>query len=135
MTPDEAREFFRAGDMKDTARSQLASRVLKDEFAQREGVQESRAKGDGIQWLLGGLSRGVPSVARWFDHGTRWSKNGKPFCLVGQPYGLLPDAVRERAGLSAHGIDVMIDVEPSWHYPGQVLSVRVFAPGCSPAGA
>jgi hypothetical protein len=133
MTPDEAREFFRMGDMKETARSRLASKVLKDEFAHREGVKESRATGDGVAWLLGQpRPRGVSQRPRWFDHGTRWTKDGQPYCLVGQPYGLLPDAIRELAALGEHGIDVMIDVAPAWHYPGQVLSVRVFAPGAWP---
>jgi hypothetical protein len=105
--------------------------VLKDEFARREGVRESKSKGDEIQWLLGPRAHGVASVRRWFDHGTRWTKDGEPYCLVGQSYGLLPDAILELAGLSEHGIDVMIDVDPVWHYPGQVLAVRVFAPAFS----
>jgi hypothetical protein len=133
MTLDEAREHFRTGDLTNVARTQHASTVLKDEFACREGLRESKSKGDGIQWLLGGRSRGVASMRRWFDHGTRWTKDAEPYCLVGQPYGLLPDAIRELAGLSEHGIDVMIDVNPVWHYAGQVLSVRVFAPAFSPS--
>jgi hypothetical protein len=132
MTPDEAREFFRTGDLTNTATLQRASKILKGEFAGREGVRESKSTGDVIQWLIGGRSRAVAwERPRWFDHGTRWTKDGQPYCLVGQPYGLLPEAVRELANLSEHGIDVMIDVEPSWHYPGQVLTVRVFAPAFS----
>lgn len=133
MTGDEAREFFRSGDTTDTNTFRQASEALKREYAESEGILESRASGDAVQWLLGRPHRGLRPRPRWFDHGTRWKKNGKPFCLVGQPYGLAQDEIVELAELRSEGIEVMIDVKPAWHWPGEVLSIRAFAPECAPS--
>ena len=128
MTPDEAREFFRTGDLKDNSKHEEASTVLKKEFARMEGAKESHARGDPILWLLGKRTGDVPSHRRWYDHGTRWTKDGKPLCLVGQPYGIVTDDVVELAELREQGLETLIDVGPSWHFTGRVLTVRVFVP-------
>jgi hypothetical protein len=58
------------------------------------------------------------------DHPSLWNKDGKPYCFVSQPYGLSHRTLREiLAYCEANGFEVEIDAQPSWHFPGRVLTV------------
>jgi hypothetical protein len=82
-----------------------------------------------VPWLLGRRSPCTYTRPPWFDHGTRWTRDGKPYCLVGQPYGLSADNLRELLALvDDHGLHVGVDNRPDWHYPGHLLSVVVRTP-------
>jgi hypothetical protein len=73
---------------------------------------------------------GASGLLGWYDHGTRWTRDGRPYCLVGQPYGLSDDEVGKLAALRQQGLQVSIDTRPSWHYPGSVLTVVVTRDDC-----
>lgn len=106
--------------------SQIERDRARDEWAAGEGVRKSDANTDPIPWLLGRRSPSYSAPAGWFDHGTRWTRDGRPYCLVGQPYQLLADDLRELLDLQLeHGLDVSVATWPAWHYPGRVLSVIV----------
>ena len=102
---------------------------LREEWAACEGLRQSFASSDPVPWLLGKRTpySGTTHVGwGWFDHGTRWTQGGKPYCLVGQPYQLNGDDLRELLALEVeHGLDVIVSTSPAWHYPGAVLSVIV----------
>ena len=103
---------------------------LRDEWAGRGGLRQSHTcRTDPVPWLLGKrtpYSGTTPNGWGWFDHGTRWTQGGKPYCLVGQPYQLNGDDLRELLALEVeHGLDVVVSTSPAWHYPGGVLSVIV----------
>jgi len=100
---------------------------LRDLWAARCGLRPSSARTDPIPWLLGRRSPCYSAPAQWFDHGTRWVKDGRPACLVGQPYQLHVDDLRELADLEQLGLQVTVATSPAWHYPGSVLGVVVWA--------
>jgi hypothetical protein len=98
------------------------------QWVAREGVAQSQTYcGDPLHWLEGGRPRRFDNWNRpqWFDHGTRWNKDGKPYCLVGQPYGLSDDDIAELAHLQKRGFEVSVSTWPAWHYPHHVLHVEV----------
>jgi DNA modification methylase len=93
-------------------------------FAARWGLTQSQSRSDPIAWLLG-RSRRDQELPDWFDHGTRWLKDGQPYCLLGQPYAIdLHDlvALEDRTGL-----EVEVRAWPSWWHD-EVLSVFVYSP-------
>lgn len=106
------------------------SRKLKADWAALGGLRQSRARStfDPIGWLLGKRLADyvVYDRPRWFDHGTCWTKDGKPYCVVGQPYGLSSDDLRQLELLVDAGFDVSVSTRPAWHYPGSVLQVEVY---------
>lgn len=91
-------------------------------------MQESFSTGEPLAWLQG---KRVGDYKRlwWFDHGTRWTKDGKPFMIVGQPYKLEVNNLEELGQLRTEGFDVWCGAYPSWHNPGRVLSVIVAVRG------
>lgn len=101
-----------------------------EEWAAREGLRQSHAyRTDPVPWLLGKRTpySGATSVGwGWFDHGTRWTRDGRPCCLVGQPYQLHAYDLRELLHLELElGLGVVVSTYPAWHNPGEVLSVIV----------
>lgn len=103
-----------------------ASERARDEWAEYHGLRESRAYTDPVPWLLGKRPPSYGVVPRWYDHGTRWTRDGKPFCLVGQPYDLSSDDMRDLVRLEEEfGLTVVVSSHPDWHYPGHILGVTV----------
>lgn len=105
------------------------SRKLRADWAALGGLRQSRARStfDPIGWLLGRRTVDYLNYRQpqWFDHGTCWTKNGKPHCVVGQPYGLGGADLRELELLAVAGFNVEVSAYPAWHYPGSVLHVEV----------
>jgi hypothetical protein len=103
----------------------------RDEWAAQRGLKESHASTDPVPWLLGKRTReGYGRRPSWMDHGTRWTRDGKPYCLVGQPYDLSTEDMRELIQLEdEHGLRVSLSSDPCWHYPGEVLGVVVRVAG------
>jgi hypothetical protein len=100
--------------------------ALAAEWAQRYGLKRSYAHSDPVPWLLGLRTTTYQRQPRWFDHGTRWTRNGRPCVLVGQPYGLTDEDVEELDRLHLdHALRIVVDVRPCWHYPGGTLGVVV----------
>lgn len=100
----------------------------KREWIAREGVTESQsslARNDPVAWLLG-RKRTVERRPRWFDHGTAWRREGKPYVVIGQPYELFGADLEELNNIEDNeDLHIAVLSHPSWHYPGQVLSVFV----------
>lgn len=99
---------------------------LKRQWAGRRGLTQSRAwpTNDPVAWLSGRRSRAIVRPS-WFDHGTCWMKDGSPYCLVGQPYGLTSAGIAELAELQEQGFSVLVATYPAWHYRGSVLHIEV----------
>lgn len=112
------------------ARETHASGLAMHEWAAREGLRQSHASSQPIPWLLGRRTpwsdTTPPGWWGWFDHGTRWTRDGRPYCLVGQPYQLHADDLQELLALhTERALDITISTHPAWHCPGGVLSVLV----------
>lgn len=61
------------------------------------------------------------------DHLSLWTKNSKPHLIVSQPYGLTNSTLIETVRFcDRYGLRAEIDVWPSWHRPGEVLTVLFF---------
>ncbi len=90
---------------------------IKAEYAKSRGVRESRAGMD-----LGFLNKKAKLVrVPHQDHCTFWNKNGKPYCIVNQPYGFSLEDMREAVACAdKYGLDVCVSSWPSWHYEGVV---------------
>jgi hypothetical protein len=60
------------------------------------------------------------------DHLSMWNRNGRPYCLVSQPYGLNHKQIQEIMHYcQTKGLTVDIDTWPAWHFPGVVLHVLI----------
>ncbi len=58
------------------------------------------------------------------DHDTLWLQNGKPAMYVTQPYGLEWETMRKLVAFcERHGLKADVAAWPSFHYPGQVISI------------
>ena len=104
---------------------------LKQDWAAQLGVRQSRsdwAKANPLEWLFGKRPPSFdPNYWRpwWMDHGTCWVREGKPFCVLGQPYHLTDEADDLFEECRRLGLVCVVASSPSWHYPGGVLSVIV----------
>jgi hypothetical protein len=68
------------------------------------------------------------------DHLSLWNKDGKPFCIVSQPYGLSFSALEETFRFCRrYRLRAEISTWPSWHAPGDVLTVLFFRSEEEPA--
>ncbi len=92
-------------------------------FAKSRGLKES----DGrlcIQKLLGRQCNFQDCSPPGGDHDTLWLKDGRPALYLMQPYGLGWNKMRELIAFCLrHGLRADVDVWPSFHFPGHVLSV------------
>ncbi len=58
------------------------------------------------------------------DHPSLWLKNGKPYCLISQPYNLsMSDIETIGKFCHQHGLEFEISSWPGWHFPHAVLFV------------
>jgi len=72
---------------------------------------------------MGGACPSIPAG----DHLSMWTKDGTPFCFVSQPYGLGYYDLKDTLKFCArHGLRIEIDAWPSWHAPGEVVTVLFF---------
>lgn len=71
-------------------------------------------------------SKTHPGRGGVFDHGELWSRDGKPWAIVGHPYGIDDDERALLAGLArnAHTLAVRIDDRPT-HYGFRTNHVRI----------
>jgi hypothetical protein len=80
-----------------------------------------------INRLLGKRCNGwgdEPCFPPYSDHLTMWNRDGRPYCLVSQPYGLTNEQVKEILNFCKDkGLTIDIDTWPAWHFPGRVLHV------------
>ena len=105
---------------------------LRDKWAKREGVTLSNSRAANPSFLVGmkkARDAGIHlpyiySSDLGLDHVSCWNKDGKPYCLVSQPYGLSTEALKNMLTTAdILGLEIDISSHPSWHYPGAVLTV------------
>ena len=95
----------------------------KNEWAKRKGLTEYKGSSYlGINFLTRTQNlwneRNFPAA----DHISYWNKNGKPYCIVSQPYHLDDDEMAQAAAVcKAHHLEVSVSTWPAWLYPGSVL--------------
>lgn len=100
-------------------------RDLKEIWAKNLNLKQSSGR-ICVQRLLGKHCNddGHLCVPPRTDHPSLWLKNGKPFCLVSQPYGLrMPDIEAIGKFCHHHGLKFEIDSWPGWYFPHAVLFV------------
>lgn len=107
-------------------------------------TEEARVTRFGMQYELtptGGLNcarrlagkRGGYDVLSWYDHHTLWMRGREAVLFQSQPYQVLPrDLEHLEAFCAEHRLRFVITDEPRvcWYWPGEVLSVFVFAGEC-----
>jgi len=63
-----------------------------------------------------------------YDHPSMWIKNGKPYSLVLQPYGLDYEGMQSIVALcEQHGLVAHVDAR-SWHCPGGTVLIEIKKP-------
>jgi hypothetical protein len=109
--------------------SNAESDRLMNEWASRNRL--TRSKSNDWRRLIGKRSHNWSQmILPGDDHVTMWSRDGKPFCYVSQPYSLDDAEVAEMIAVAAqYGLDFYILTHPSWHYPGACLTVLWLAKG------
>lgn len=66
-------------------------------------------------------------IASWLDHTSFWERDGVPAVIVGQPYQLHDDSLKEMMAFAkTYDLKVSVRTSPSWHYPGSVLFVELW---------
>ena len=91
---------------------------LMKSWAKEHGLKRSPTD-NGLRYLRRDIEYGV-FPAR--DHVSYWSKDGKPYCIVSQPYHIYSEDIEMIAHLCGkYDLDCEIDAYPAWHYPGAVV--------------
>ena|SRR3990167_8023329 len=95
----------------------------KTAWAKREGVKESKTRGKGLAFLNKKIPHDYHDLSfPAADHVSYWNKNGKPFCIVSQPYQISSGEMHSAANLcEKYGLQFSIVTWPAWHYPNAVL--------------
>ncbi len=58
------------------------------------------------------------------DHVSLWNKDGNPRALISQPYSLESCVLADMVSFAKqHELEFTVSSYPSWHYPGEVLTV------------
>ena len=58
------------------------------------------------------------------DHVSLWNKDGNPRALISQPYSLESCVLNEMVSFAKqHELEFTVSPYPSWHNPGEVLTV------------
>lgn len=120
-------------DKADRAFAEVMTEKKKEDFAKRHGVTRATG-GICVRRLFGKrCTIGYPSdpfgtghacLPPGSDHISLWNKDGKASLLVSQPYGLAYRTLKEiMAYCEKYGLEVRIDANPCWHFPGQVIGV------------
>jgi len=105
---------------------------LEAEWAKTNGL--TRAKGHPcVHRLLDfhcapAMAESCDCVPPFTDHPSLWMKDGKPHCLVSQPYEMDMESIEDiTAFCKQHGLSFTIDAYPAFHFPTRALFV-VFQP-------
>ena len=122
----------------DTVRRTYAAAVshaLQKEWGESLGLKRFKGR-PCLHQLLGQKCPSMESFSLMpphSDHVSLWMKDGKPFCLVSQPYGLSMLQIEEIGEFChKHGLVFKIDSWPGWHFPHAVLFIT-FTPAQAPA--
>jgi hypothetical protein len=107
-------------------RGETESEIRQRQFAEKYGVTPSDQHAC-VDQLVGKRCRGDCPRIPAGDHLSLWNKDGNPFVIVSQPSGLSYDDLKETVKFCArYGLRAEISAWPSWHSPGEVLTVLYF---------
>lgn len=135
ITPEQAKmikamaKLLKVGDLDDVRRAYghaIQGELLND-WAKGIGLRQSPGQVC-IRRLLG-KSCGFEihsCVPPRTDHASLWLKDGKPYCIVSQPYGPLSMSELEEIGkfCHRHGLEFTVDTWPAWYFPHAVLFIN-----------
>ena len=98
---------------------------IKKEWARRYGLKEAYSPRLVLKAIFGRTEQDwIIRELTSDDHMTYWNKDGKPYCIVSQPYHLHLDDLQYMVKLAErHNIRIEIRSGPSWYWPGQVLFI------------
>lgn len=110
-------------DAASRAYAEVVTKSYEASFAQSRGLKRSQEHAC-IDRLAGRRCKGAHLGPPGGDHDSLWLKNGRPELYLMQPYGLSWDKMRELIAFCLrHGLRADVDVWPSFHFPGHVLSI------------
>lgn len=121
-------EMSISGDKRKRGLIKSLEKKLKLAWAKERGLKEmhSLKKFLGLKddyALVYGSAHCIPA---WLDHLSFWERDGVPAVIVGQPYQLYGDTLKEMMAFAkAYDLKVSVRTAPSWHYPGSVLFVEL----------
>jgi len=93
------------------------------EWAERNGLKISSASHKGLRFLNKDVPfNGYDCRFPGYDHVTYWNKDGKPYCIVSQPYHFDSNEAASAAVIcEKYNFYYIITTYPSWHNIGSVL--------------
>jgi hypothetical protein len=102
---------------------------LMNAWAVRNGLKICKAPSKGWWSLIKPPYKKPPQQETWGyepggDHRTLWTKDGKPYCWVSQPYGLRFEDIQKMVlHATKYGLRFEVNSYPAWHYPGSVVFI------------
>lgn len=110
-------------DAASRAYAEAVAEAYEASFARSRGLKPSQGHAC-VYRLIGRRCQGTHLAPPGGDHDTLWLKDGRPEIYLMQPYGLGWRKMRELIAFCLqHGLKADVDVWPSFHFPGHVLSV------------
>ena len=103
----------------------MTRELRKAEWATHNGLTEYRGKKEWLQFLTGKRPKlfETPYFQAGFDHISLWLKDGKPYCVLSQPYGFNFEAIKEAMVIAErYGLEFDVNRWPSYHHDG-VISI------------
>lgn len=96
-----------------------------EEFRRQYGVEQSKEPAS-INWLLGRSSEKMSPLPPGCDHYSAWTKDGKPYAFVFQPYELRWEKLQKLIRFcQTRDLEVSIDGHLSWYFPGETFLVVI----------
>ena len=87
----------------------------------RGHVRGQRLKGNNWPCKRCDLAQAIPAA----DHLSEWTHDGKTAPIISQAYNLSYVTLKETVAFcEVHGLTVTISTEPSWVFPGAVITVE-----------
>lgn len=76
------------------------------------------------EWLIGKIKR--EPMPSWWDHPSFWKRNGKPGCVVIQPYYMSEKDILDLTELcEKNGLVWYAESELSWHFPNSTSLIII----------
>ena len=98
----------------------------KMEWAESNGLKEYTGAKDWLQFLTGKKPTPfdmIPYREAGFDHTSLWLKDGKPYCVLTQPYGISFEQIKMAINVAKkYELEFNIADYPSFHFDG-VISI------------
>lgn len=110
-------------DAASRAYAEAVAETYEADFAKKRGLKRSQERACVLR-LTSQRCPGEHLAPPGGDHDTLWLKDGRPELYLMQPYGFGWDKMRELVAFCLqHGLKADVDIWPSFHFPGHVLSI------------